>query len=427
MKFYSLNKKAPTVSFKEALLSGLAPDGGLYFPEFIPQFSKQEIINLKGKTLVEVGYEVLGKWIGNEMDSKEIMEISEKALNFEILLKKVGNFFILELFHGPTMAFKDIAARTLALLMSSVLKKEGRKATILVATSGDTGGAVAHGFGNVENVNVVVLYPKGKVSKLQEEQLTRVADNIFSLEVDGVFDDCQALVKKALVDFDFNKLNLSSANSISIGRLIPQIIYYVYAYSMCKENIEFVVPCGNFGNLCAGLLAKEMGLPFNKFLAVNNLNDTAQRYYQTGIFEPHKTVQTLSTAMDISNPSNFVRILEVFKNNYEEFKKVIKVLRVTDEETIETIRNVYKQYKYILDPHTAVAWRGASENKNNDYQKVILSTASPIKFAEIIKQNTEIIVDDAKALQELQKNEKRKIFINNNYEEFKKTINSLAL
>lgn len=426
MKFYSLNLNSPSVNFKEALLYGLAPDGGLYFPEFIPKFSDQEIKNLKNKSLTEVGYEVLNKWIGDEIDSEEIKEITAEALNFPIPLKKVGNFFVLELFHGPTMAFKDIAARILALLMNNVLKKESRKATILVATSGDTGGAVAHGFGGVSNINVIVLYPKGKVSRLQEEQLTRVADNIFPIEVNGVFDDCQALAKKAFVDPDFKKLNLSSANSISIGRLIPQIIYYVFVYSMMsKENIEFVVPCGNFGNVCAGIFSREMGLPFKKFLVVNNMNDTVLKYYETGVLKAQTTIQTLSTAMDIGNPSNFIRILKVFNNNHDELKKVIKVLKVTDQETIETIKKVHKEYGYILDPHTAVAWNGAEKDNDSDYIRVILSTASPIKFVDVIRQHTGIEIDDSETIRELEKNAKRKITINNNYDEFKKAIISL--
>lgn len=426
MKFYSLNQNSPLVSFKEALLRGLAPDGGLYFPEFIPKFSNQEIENLKSNSLEEIGYKVLDKWVGGEIDSKEIDDIITQALNFPIPLKKVGNFFVLELFHGPTMAFKDIATRILALLMSNVLKKENRKATILVATSGDTGGAVAHGFGGVSNINVIVLYPKGKVSKLQEEQLTRVAGNVFPIEVNGVFDDCQALAKKAFVDSDFKGLNLSSANSINVGRLIPQIIYYVFVYSMMmKENIEFVVPCGNFGNVCAGIFSREMGLPFKKFLVVNNMNDTVLKYYETGVFEPKATVQTLSTAMDIGNPGNFIRILKVFNNNHDEFKKVIKVLKVTDQETIETIFKVYKEYRYLLDPHTAVAWNGAEKDDDPDYIKVILSTASPIKFADVIRQHTGIEIDDSEAIKDLEKNVKRKITINNDYDEFKRAIISL--
>ncbi len=414
------------MSFKEALLRGLAPDGGLYFPEVIPKFSNQEIENFKNNSLEEIGYKVLDKWIEKEIDSKEVNDIINQALNFPIPLKKVGNFFVLELFHGPTMAFKDIAARILALLMSNVLKKENRKTTILVATSGDTGGAVAHGFGGISNINVIVLYPKGKVSRLQEEQLTRVADNVFPIEVNGVFDDCQALAKKVFVDSDFKKLNLSSANSISIGRLIPQIIYYVFVYSMmAKENIEFVVPCGNFGNVCAGIFGREMGLPFKKFLVVNNMNDTVLKYYETGVLKPQATIQTLSTAMDIGNPSNFIRILKVFNNNHDEFKKVIKVLKATDQETIDTIKKVYEEYRYILDPHTAVAWNGAEKDNDSEYVRVILSTASPIKFADVIRQHTGIEIDDSEAIRELEKNAKRKITINNNYDEFKKTIISL--
>ncbi|MFA6255519.1 MAG: pyridoxal-phosphate dependent enzyme, partial [Patescibacteria group bacterium] len=251
----------------------------------------------------------------------------------------------------------------------------------------------------------------------------------FSIEVKGVFDDCQALVKKSFVDPDFRNLNLSSANSISVGRLIPQIIYYVYTYSMMiKENIEFVVPCGNFGNVCAGIFAKKMGLPFEKFLVVNNMNDPVLKYYQTGIFEPKTTVvQTLSTAMDIGNPSNFIRILEVFGHDHAAFKKVVKVLKVTDQKTVETIKKVYKKYQYELDPHTAVAWNGAEKDNDPGYLKVILSTASPLKFADVINQRAGIVIDDSEVIKELEKKAKRKITINNDYDEFKKTIISLPL
>ncbi|MBI4652642.1 threonine synthase [Candidatus Kuenenbacteria bacterium] len=326
------------------------------------------------------------------------------------------------------MAFKDIAARSLALLLSWALEKDNKKATIVVATSGDTGGAVAHGFGNVKNINVIILYPKNKISQLQEEQLTRVAPNVFSVEVNGVFDNCQSLVKKTFVDPDLKKLNLSSANSISVGRLIPQIIYYVYAYSLIKEqNIEFVVPCGNFGNVCAGIMARSMGLPFNKFVIVNNLNDPVLKYYQTEKFIPQPTVQTLSNAMDIGNPSNFTRILEIFKHDYFEFKKVIQVLKVTDEETIATIKKVYFKYNYLLDPHTAVAWNGAQQTTKNQNIKVILSTASPVKFASIIKQHTGIKVDDSQAIKELTKIPKRKLEIKNDYQELKKILLSLSI
>ncbi|PIS13566.1 MAG: threonine synthase [Candidatus Tagabacteria bacterium CG09_land_8_20_14_0_10_41_14] len=427
MKFFSLNQNSPTVDFRQALLAGLAPDGGLYFPESFPQFSQKEISDLKNNSLPEAGFKVLSKWLEGEMDSSEIKEIADKALNFPIPLRKVGDFFILELFHGPTMAFKDIAARSLALLMSRVLQKENKKAVILVATSGDTGGAVAHGFANVPNIKVVALYPKGKVSRLQEEQLTRVSENVFSIEVDGVFDDCQALVKKALVDSELKNLNLSSANSISVGRLIPQIIYYVYTYAqMPMDTLEFVVPCGNFGNVCAGIFAKKMGLPFNKFLVANNENDEVYKYYQTGVFQAQQTVQTLSTAMDIGNPSNFARILKVFDNNHAAFKELIKVVEVTDLETAAAIKKVYTEQNYLLDPHTAVAWVAAEDGKN-DFTKIITSTASPIKFADSIKEYAGIEVDDSQAIVDLAKNPKRKIEIKNDYAELKSMLLSLPI
>lgn len=428
MMFYSLNQNSAAVSFKQALLAGLAPDGGLYYPEFIPKFQPGEIEKLKDNPLEQIGYKVLAKWLENDLASDAIRQIATQALDFPLPLKKVGNFLILELFHGPTKSFKDIAARSLALLMSKILAEDNKTATILAATSGDTGGAVAHGFGGLANIKAVVLYPKGKVSQLQEEQLTRVQGNVFSLEVDGVFDDCQALVKKVLVDSDLKKFNFSSANSINVGRLIPQIIYYVYAYSLIKkENIQFVVPCGNFGNLCAGIFAREMGLPFKKFVVANNVNDSVFKYYASGEFKPQPVRQTLSNAMDIGNPSNFIRILEAFNHDHAAFKKVITAERVTDQETVETIKEVYRQNNYLLDPHTAVAWRAAELAGGENDIKVILSTASAVKFADVIRRNAGIEVDDSQAVKELAKMEKRKIKIKNDYQSLKKILLSLPL
>ena len=423
MKFYSLNKQSPAVTFREAMLKSLAPDGGLYFPEFFPKFSEEELENLKGKPLAEVAAKTLLKWVSNDFSEAELREIMAEALNFPLPLKKIGDYFILELFHGPTLAFKDVAARVLARFMSRVLKKENRTATILVATSGDTGGAVARGFGGVANVKVVILYPKGMVSKLQEEQLTRVEPNVTTIEIEGVFDDCQAFAKRAFNDPDLALLNLTAANSISVGRLLPQMVYYSYVYSqLADQKPEFVVPCGNYGNLCAGVFAREMGFPFSRFLAVTNANDAAKKYYETGEFKPQATVATLSNAMDIGNPSNFIRIQKVFNNDPEEFRKVIKAERVEDAETKAVIKKVYEKYGYLLDPHTAVAFAGAEKEGLNDFTKVIFSTASPIKFADVIKKHTGIEVDDSEEIANLAKLEKRKIYIKNDYEELKKIL-----
>ncbi|MDO8609776.1 MAG: threonine synthase [bacterium] len=423
MKLYSLNNKNNTSTFTAAIMKGLAPDGGLYYPVKIPRFSPSELTLLRGKNLHEVAVIILEKWISSEFSYEQIYEMVKNALDFEIPINKVGDNYVLELFHGPTMAFKDVAAKILAQCMQQVLKKQNKKIIVLVATSGDTGGAVAQAFSGIENIRVVVLYPKNKVSKLQEMQLTRVSKNIFPIEVDGVFDDCQDLVKKAFVDNDLNSLNLTSANSINIGRLIPQIIYYAYVYALLqKDNIEFVVPIGNAGNITAGLFASKMGLPFKSFVITSNENDATVEYYKTGTYAPKKTIVTLSNAMDVGAPNNFVRVLEFFNNNYKEFLKKVKAVKVDSKETIETIKKVNKEFSYVLDPHTAVAWAGAEKIGDKNKTKVLVSTASPIKFATEIRNKTGIKIDDSKEMKALEQLSKRKQSMENNYENFKKLL-----
>lgn len=429
MFFHSTNHHSAPVNFETALLQGLAPDKGLYFPDHFPQFSPQELRELCGKSLQEIGSIILNKWIGDEIAPDDIKQIVEKALDFPIPLVKVGPYTILELFHGPTMAFKDVAGKTLGQLTSHVLKKQKRQATILVATSGDTGGAVAQGFAGVENVKVVILFPKGKVSQLQEEQLTRVEDNVFAIEVDGVFDECQDFVKRAFLDPDLHDLHLTSANSINIGRLIPQSIYYVYTWTQLMNNskvnskeLEFIIPSGNLGNATAGLFARQMGLPLHSFIIATNENDPVVKYYETGEYNAQQSISTLSNAMDIGNPSNFSRMLEIFTHNHAEFKKVIQAIKISDKETVETMKKVYNEYNYLLDPHTAVAWKAAKWLSSKDKVPIIISTASPVKFAAEIEKTTGIKVDNAKEIEKLQVRPKTKYEIANNYEEFKKMI-----
>jgi threonine synthase len=427
MKFYSLNKKSPMVGFTDALMNGLAPDGGLYYPKSFPVFSKKELNQFIGKNLSSVARIVLTKWLGDEFSKKTIKDVINRALDFPIPLKKVGPYYVLELFHGPTMAFKDVAAKTLAQLMSKVLAKKNKKITVLVATSGDTGGAVVQGFAGIQNIRVVVLFPKKNVSQLQKEQLTRVEKNVFSLAVEGVFDDCQRLVKEAFVDDDLKKLNLTSANSINIGRLIPQTIYYAYVFSKIrKNNIEFIIPSGNLGNLTAGVFSYKMGLPIKSFIAACNTNDSLVKYYQTGGYQPQKTIPTLSNAMDIGAPNNFPRLVKVFDNKHSLFKKMVKVVSVNNTETIKTIKEVYKKYHYLLDPHTAVGWAAAKRLSNPKNISVIVSTASPIKFAAEIYRETGIKVDNKKAIEKLKRLTKRKYEIKNNYQEFKKLLVKLS-
>lgn len=426
MKYYSTNHKSPKVGFIEALMNGLAPDGGLYFPEEIPTFSNEELKNLPSLSIQELGALILKKWIGNDISEPVLDSVSHDALNFPLPIINIGENKVMELFHGPTLAFKDIAARTLAHLINAYLERENKTATVLVATSGDTGGAVAHGFANLERIKVVVLFPKDKISSLQEEQLTRVAPNVTSIEVDGVFDDCQAMVKKAFVDNDLQKLNLTSANSINIGRLVPQILFYVYGYSKFPtDDLIFVVPSGNFGNITAGLFAQAMGIPIKQFVIANNSNDAVYNYYKTGNFTPKETIQTLSNAMDVGNPSNIVRILELLKNDHALFTHKMSVSRVLDEEVRQTIKNVKNSFNYLLDPHTAVAWHAAERFSDIAGQKIILSTASPLKFSDVIHQITGESIDTSEAIAPIKHYKKRFSSIKNDYSALKNLLMNL--
>lgn len=423
MMFYSTKRKSPKVDFETAVMQGLAPDGGLYFPDEFPQFTKEDLTNLTHAHLKDVGVAVMKKWVEKSIDPKTLNQLMKNALQFPIKLKSIGPYYVLELFHGPTLAFKDIASTVLAELMNYFLNKNGKKVTLLVATSGDTGGAVAQGFANMKHIRVVVLYPSGKVSALQEEQLTRVAPNVTTIAVEGFFDDCQQMVKKAFLDQDLTYLNLTSANSISIGRLLPQIIYYVYAFALLSsKDIQFIVPSGNMGNITAGLFAAEMGLPFTSFITAFNANDPVVKYYETGHYEPQQAVKTISNAMDIGNPSNFVRILELFEHSHEQFRTYIKADSISDQETVETIKEVYNNYGYLLDPHSAVAWNTTARLAERNKIQVILATASPVKFAEDIRKKTGIEISDREEIDKLMRQEKRVTKIKSDYDAFKKLL-----
>jgi threonine synthase len=325
------------------------------------------------------------------------------------------------------MAFKDIAARVLARLFEFYLKKEKKSITILVATSGDTGGAIAQAFSGVAQVKVVILYPSGKVSEFQEEQLTRVGENVISIAVNGDFDDCQGFVKRAFQDSDLKNLNLSSANSINIGRLIPQIIYYVWSYLLLgSDHTRVVVPSGNLGNATAALLAQRMGTPIESFVIATNENDVAVTYYATGMYKNKKTVRTLSTAMDIGSPNNFERILELFHYNHDEFRKKITAVKVSDPETIETIQKVNSQEKYLLDFHTAVGYNAAQKCGISNFSTVIVSTASPIKFAKEMQKETGILIDNKEVIRKLQEQPKHVIKSENTYEAIKNVLLSFS-
>lgn len=416
IRYYSTHNDSPLVVFREALFRGLAPDGGLYYPDRFPRMAQATLDALRGKPLPLVGAEVLTHWFEPEIAPAALGQIAADALHFPIPLRRVGDLYVLELFHGPTLAFKDIAAQTLPRLMSYFLQREARRITLLVATSGDTGGAIAHGFSDVPNIDVYVLYPKGRVSALQAEQLTRVASNITPIEIEGYFDDCQALVKQAFNDPSLAQLNLTSANSISIGRLIPQIIYYVYAYTQLgRDDIQFIVPSGNFGNLTGGLFARAMGVPLRGFIAATNRNDAVVDYYETGRYTPETTVATLSNAMDVGNPSNFARILELFKRDHAAFRAGLQAYRVDDATTIATQRAVYAQHGYLLDPHTAVGWHIAQQHGDPHATRVLVATASPVKFAAEIAATAGIAVDNAAALAALRTRPARRIALPNSY------------
>ncbi|MCK5280621.1 MAG: threonine synthase, partial [Cyclobacteriaceae bacterium] len=338
MQFYSTNRKVPSVSFKEAVLKGLPNDNGLFLPEIIPHFSSEFLKELPGLTFHEIAREGARLIIEEEISEKDLKTIIEDAFNFDVPINNVhDNIHVLELFHGPTLAFKDFGARFMARVMGYFLKSDDREINILVATSGDTGSAVAQGFLGVEGIKITLLYPKGKVSKIQEQQLTTIGQNVTALEVDGTFDDCQHLVKTAFLDEELNKkFNLSSANSINIARLLPQSFYYTYAFSRLmnsSENIYFCVPSGNLGNLCGGLLAKKMGIPITGFIAASNANDIVPTYLETQKFSPKASIQTISNAMDVGNPSNFSRVLDLYDHDYQKIIDDIKGISFNDDET----------------------------------------------------------------------------------------------
>lgn len=402
MNYYSLNKKSSNVSFKEALIKGLAPDKGLYFPEKINKLSESFIVNINNYSNEEIAYECIHQFIGNDIPESDLRKIIADVLSFDFPLTKLNDqISFLELFHGPTMAFKDVGARFMARCLEYFLKNqdENKSVTVLVATSGDTGGAVASGFYKVKGIKVVILYPKGKVSKVQEKQLTTLGENITALEVDGTFDDCQAMVKKAFLDDDLlNKISLTSANSINIARWLPQMFYFFFSYRDFKlsqsDKIAFSVPSGNFGNICAGMMAKEMGLPINKFIASNNINDVVNRYLKTKIYDARPSIQTISNAMDVGDPSNFVRISNIYKNDFNLIKNNLHTCSFTDEETVDGIKELINEFNYIPDPHGAVGFLGVKEfiKLNSNYKFIILETAHPAKFSDVINLYTDNLV-----------------------------------
>jgi len=424
MQFYSTNGSVPLVSFKEAVLKGLPDDNGLYMPESIPKFSRDFLEQLPRLGFSDIAFEGARLMIENEIPEDKLREIVEDAFSFDVTVRKVhGDIYVLELFHGPTLAFKDFGARFMARTMGYFLESDGREINILVATSGDTGSAVAQGFLGVPGIKVTLLYPKGKVSKIQEQQLTTLGQNITALEVEGTFDDCQQLVKTAFLDKELNlKLNLSSANSINIARLLPQSFYFTYAYSRLvnqSDRIVFCVPSGNFGNLCGGLLAKKMGIPIHRFIAASNVNDIVPKYLETSQFNPKASIQTISNAMDVGNPSNFARIMDLYQNDYQKVTNDIKGISFNDDETRAFITEVYDQYQYLMCPHTAIGYGGIRHYLEEGEIGIFLSTAHPGKFKDIVDPLISGEVEIPLRLRNIIEKKKQALSMTNDYDDFK--------
>jgi len=428
MKYYSTNNKQNIVSFEAAVMAGLADDGGLFMPCEIPKLDNTFFSSLQSFSFQEIAFHVAEKFIEEEITKKNLENIISEAINFPAPLFKLDdNLSILELFHGPTLAFKDFGARFMAKTMGHFVSKRGDELNILVATSGDTGSAVAYGFYDTPGINVFILYPKGKVSLIQEKQLTTLDKNITTLEIDGTFDDCQSLVKKAFVDQELNeRMNLSSANSINIARLLPQSFYYIEAYKQIEDkNREtvFSVPSGNLGNLTAGLIAKKLGLPINKFIGAVNSNTVFAEYVNEGKFNPRPSFQTLSNAMDVGNPSNLARIQELYSNVLEDVRLDIYSESNSDEYTRRGIREVFQKYNYIIDPHGSVGYFALKnyieKNSLNDYNAVVLETAHPAKFKDVIEEELKTIVDIPERLAVCMNKEKKTIELSSNYQDLK--------
>ncbi|HSN62149.1 MAG TPA: threonine synthase [Ferruginibacter sp.] len=392
MLYFSTNHTSPIVDFKEATINEQAPDKGLYFPQNIPVLSDHFIKNIESFSDEAIAYEVIKPYVGDAIHSAKLKKIVEETINFPIPLVPVNNnIFSLELFHGPTLAFKDVGARFMSRCLGFFVKNQPRKVTVLVATSGDTGGAVASGFYDVPNVDVIILYPSGKVSRVQEKQLTTLGKNIHALEVNGSFDDCQQIVKDVFASAaDFPNLFLTSANSINVARWLPQQFYYFLAYKQWvdKNNPPVIaVPSGNFGNICAGILAKASGLPIPHFIAACNANDVVPQFFESNIYTPKKSVQTISNAMDVGNPSNFVRILEIFDQQIGELKNLVSATSVNDEETKATLKKVYREFNYLLDPHGAVGYHALEDylQQHPSQKGIVVETAHPVKFFDVVE------------------------------------------
>ncbi|MBR2243129.1 MAG: threonine synthase [Prevotella sp.] len=441
MKYYSTNGKAPIADLQKAVVKGLAEDRGLYMPERIKQLPKEFFDTIETKSFQEIAYIVADAFFGEDVEAEALKKIVYDTLSFDCPVVEVkDNIYTLELFHGPTLAFKDVGARFMARLLQYFIKKSGdrsqedKEVSVLVATSGDTGSAVANGFLGVDGIHVYVLYPKGKVSKIQESQFTTLGKNITAVEVDGVFDDCQALVKNAFMDEELNKhMRLTSANSINVARFLPQAFYYFNAYARMKENVKtgkcnnvkieedlvMCVPSGNFGNICSALFGHAMGLPIKRFIAANNANDIFYKYLQTGKYEPKPSVQTLANAMDVGDPSNFARIYDLYGKSHERISSLISGATYSDAQIEETMRQCYQETGYTLDPHGACGYRALQEGLKDGEVGVFCETAHPAKFKETVDRIIGGDVEIPERLAAFMRGQKQSVELSKNFEDFK--------
>ena len=428
MKYYSTNGKAPIATLEKAVVKGLAEDRGLYMPQEIKKLPKVFFDNIQDMKFQDIAYNVASAFFGEDVDQDALQDIVFDTLSFDCPVQKVtDSIYTLELFHGPTLAFKDVGARFMARLLQYFIRQEGtqEQVNVLVATSGDTGSAVANGFLGVDGIHVYVLYPKGKVSPIQECQFTTLGKNITAIEVDGVFDDCQALVKSAFMDDELNRhMKLTSANSINVARFLPQAFYYFNAYARMKalgkaDNLVMCVPSGNFGNICAALFGHEMGLPVKRFIAANNANDIFYKYLQTGKYEPKPSVQTLANAMDVGDPSNFARIYDLYGKSHERISSLIGGATYTDDEIRQTMRQCYSQTGYILDPHGACGYQALADGLQTGEVGVFCETAHPAKFKEKVDDILGINVEIPARLKAFMEGEKQSVPMTKDFADFK--------
>lgn len=427
MRYYSTNNRSKYVSLHDAVVNGLAEDRGLYMPEKINRLPEEFFKNIDKMSFQEISFEVAKAFFSDDVDEKSLKDIVYDTLSFDCPVKKVcDDIWTLELFHGPTLAFKDVGARFMARLLEYFIRQEAHQTVnVLVATSGDTGSAVANGFLGVDGIHVYVLYPKGKVSKIQECQFTTLGRNITAIEIDGVFDDCQSLVKSAFMDGDLNKhMKLTSANSINVARFLPQAFYYFNAYARMKanglaENLVMCVPSGNFGNITAGLFAREMGLPIRRFIAANNANNIFYNYLKTGVYEPKPSVQTIANAMDVGDPSNFARIYDLYNGSHDKISSIISGATYTDDKIKAAVKQCYKDNSYILDPHGACGYQALKDNLKKGETGVFCETAHPAKFKDTIENiiNTEIEIPQR--LSDFMKGKKQAVELSDKFDDFK--------